>query len=164
MPLDAETASAGTIANLTNREGSIRAASSRMLPAAIEKAKSATPAKRIVFKSIPELSKSATSDDALCRQHEEATTKSPLVFDGLRFASAEELTDWIMEFTRGKGEDGKSLYEQCPGSCSPQYTWWIDPDGSELGVVARVVCGMPRDKSSDKYQLSTALAPACPVK
>lgn len=161
--LETETATAGSLANLTNRNGSIRWASNRMLPKAIDAAKAAEPAQRIIFKSIPELSKEATSDDDMCRQQEEATRKTPLVFDDKRFASAEELTDWIMEFTRGKGADGKSLYERCPGKCSPQYTWWIDPHGDELLVKARVVCGMPRDKSGNKYALSTALTPICPA-
>ena len=161
--LETETASAGTLANLSNRDGSIRSASNRMLPRAIEVARSSQPAKRIVFESIPEPARKTSSDDAMCRQQEAMTTKAPIVFDDKRFASAEELTDWIMQFTRGKGADGESLYEQCPGKCSPQYTWWIDPDGDVLEVEARVVCGMPRDKSGNKYQLSTALTTPCPT-
>ena len=71
--------------------------------------------------------------------------------------SIDDLTNWIMDFTRGKGADGESLYEQCPGKCSPQYTWWIDPDETGLTVKARAVCGLPRDRDGNKYHLSTAL-------
>lgn len=162
-PLATETASAGYIANISNRKDSIRSTSNRMLTKAIESASTSGEPRRIVFKSIPELSKKSTSDDAMCRRQEAETKTKPLVFDDKRFASADELTDWIMEFTRGKGADGRSLYEQCPGECSPQYTWWIDPKGSDLLVRARVVCGMPRDRSGDKYHLSTALTEICPA-
>lgn len=162
-PLDTEIATAGYLANLSNSDGSIRSASNRMLSRAIETAKSSKPPQRVIFSSIPELSKKITSDDQMCRQHEEATAKAPLRFDDKRFASADDLTDWIMKFTRGKGAEGKSLYEQCPGKCSPQYTWWIDPVESDLLVKARVVCGMPRDRSGNEYQLSTALTAICPT-
>lgn len=161
--MDTEAATAGYLANLSNSKGSIRSASGRMLTKAIETAKSSQPRQRVIFQSIPELSKKSTSDDQMCQRHEKATAEEPIVFDDKRFASTDELTDWIMEFTRGNGTDGKSLYEQCPGRCSPQYTWWIDPVESSLVVKARVVCGMPRDRSSDKYQLSTALTAACPA-
>jgi hypothetical protein len=140
-PLDTETATAGYLSNLSNSDGSIRSASNRMLTKAIETAKSSKPPQRVIFSSIPELSKKITSDDQMCR----------------------DLTDWIMKFTRGKGAEGKSLYEQCPGKCSPRYTWWIDPVESDLLVKARVVCGMPRDRSGNEYQLSTALTAICPT-
>jgi len=162
-PLDTESATAGYLANLSNSDGSIRLASNRMLTKAIETAKSSQPPQRVIFSSIPELSTQTTSDDEMCRQHEKTTVKEPLRFDDKRFASADDLTDWIMEFTRGKGAEGKSLYERCPGKCSPQYTWWIDPVESDLVVNARVVCGMPRDRSGNKYQLSTALTATCPA-
>ncbi len=162
-PMDTAAASAGFLANAGNRTDSIRATSNRMLAGAIEKAKSDESPQRIIFKSIPDLSKKTTSDDAMCEQQEMATTKKPLEFNDKRFATLDALTDWIMDFTQGKGADGKSLYKQCPGKCSPQYTWWIDQRGSELLVDARVICGRPRDRSGNKYQLSIALTPACPV-
>lgn len=162
-PLATEVASAGFLTNLSNRAGSIRATSSRMLGSAIEIARSEVSAKRIIFKSIPELSTKAGADDQMCECYEKVTTKTPLEFNDKRFASVDELTDWIMDFTQGKGVDGKSLYEQCPGKCSPQYTWWIDPDKTDLMVRARVVCGPPRDRDGNKYHLTIALAASCPV-
>ncbi len=162
-PLASEIASAGLLSNLGNRPDSIRATSKRMLDDAIEVARSDASAQRIVLKSIPELSKKDDADDQMCERLEKATTRAPLEFNGKHFASVDELTDWIMDFTRGKGADGKSLYEQCPGKCSPQYTWLIDSDKTGLMVNARVVCGPPRDRNGDKYHLSISLAVSCPV-
>lgn len=161
-PVATETATAGYLSNLTNRAGSIRAASKSMLDSAITTVRSDDSGRRIIFKSIPELSTKPDSDDKMCERLEQATTREPLQFDDKQFTSVDELTDWIMDFTRGKGADGKMLYEQCPGMCSPQYTWWINPDKSDLIVKARVVCGPPRNRDSDKYQLSIELAASCP--
>ena len=119
-PLDTESATASVLANVSNSDGSIRSASSRMLTKAIDTAKSSQPPQRVVFSSIPNLSKKKTSDDEMCRQQETATKENPIRFDGKHFASTEDLNDWIMDFTQGKGDDGKSLYAQCPGKCSPQ--------------------------------------------
>lgn len=160
-PIATETASAGYWSNFTNRAGSIRATSKSMLTSAIETATSDDSGRRIIFKSTPELSTKADADDQLCERFEKATTREPLRFDDRRFTSVDELTDWIMAFTQGDGADGKSLYQQCPGNCSPQYTWLIDPGKSELIVEARVVCGLPRDRDSDKYRLSIKLAASC---
>lgn len=160
--LSTETASAGVIANMTNRSNSIRAISHRMLTSAIDTAKSKEPRQQVIFTSMPELSKKTTSDDQMCARHEQATKKHAIEFNDKRFGSADELTDWIMDFTQGKGADGKSLYEQCPGKCSPQYTWRIEPEeSSKLKVQARVVCGIPRDRDGDLYHLTTALAVVC---
>ena len=162
-PWASATASAGFLANLGNRADSIRAVSKKMLNSAMEIARSDRSPQRIIFKSIPELSNKATADDQMCERHAAATRNKPLEFNDMRFASVDALTDWIMEFTQGKGTQGKSLYEQCPGKCSPQYTWWIDPHTSGLLVKARVVCGLPRDHDGNKYQLSIALTAACPA-
>jgi len=161
-PLSTETASAGYVANFTNRAGSIRAVSKSMLTSAIETVRSDASGRQLIFKSIPQLSTKTDAEDQICYRLEQATTKEPLQFNDKRFATVDDLTDWIMDFTRGKGDDGKSLYEQCPGDCSPQYTWWIDPLESELLVQARVICGPPRDRDSDKYQLSIEFATSCP--
>ena len=161
-PLATEIASAGFLSNLSSRADSIRATSKRMLDEAIGTVRSDASAQRIVLKSIPELSKKTDPDDQMCERLETETKKAPLEFNGKHFASAGELTDWIMDFTQGKGADGKSLYKQCPGKCSPQYTWWIDPGESGLLVNARVVCGLPRDRDGNKYNLSIALAASCP--
>lgn len=158
-----EKATAGFLSNISDRSGSIRATSKRMLTNALESSRSKDPAKWIIFTSTPELSKKADDEDPMCARHEQATLSDPLRFDGKHFASVDDLTAWIMDFTQGKGSDGESLYRQCPGKCSPRYTWWIEPESSGLKVKARVVCGLPRDRDGDMYELTTALAPACPA-
>ena len=162
-PLAAETASAGYLSNFTNRAGSIRAVSKSMLNSAIATAKANNSGQQIIFQSIPQLSVKADSDDSMCKRLEELTTAKPIEFNDKQFATTDDLNDWIMNFTQGEGEDGKSLYEQCPGKCSPQYTWRIDPANSELKVQARVICGPPRNRDSDAYKLSIGLAAPCAI-
>ena len=159
--LATETATAGTVANILNRTGSIRATSNRMLASALESARSKDPIQWIVFTSMPELSKKSADDDPMCVRLEQATKKDPLKFEDRQFDSADALTNWITEFTQGKGADGKSLYEQCPGKCSPRYTWLIEPQQRGMKVDAWVVCGRPRDRDGNQYHLTTALARAC---
>jgi hypothetical protein len=161
MTLATETASAGYLSNLTNRSGSIRATSKRMLMSAIESSRSKDPAQRVIFTSTPVLSKKAHDDDAMCARYEQITNEDPLRFEDKHFDTVNDLTTWIMDFTQGKGGDGESLYRQCPGKCSPRYTWWIEPEKAGMKVQARVVCGLPRDRDGDLYELTTALAAPC---
>lgn len=161
VALDSATATAGVVSNALNRAGSIRAVSHRLLTSALDSARSRDPMQWVLFTSTPELSKSSEDEDSMCARLEQATDRDPIKFDDRHFESADELTSWIMDFTQGKGDDGKSLYEQCPGKCSPRYTWWIEPAKSGLKVDASVVCGLPRDRSGNKYHLSTGLAKAC---
>lgn len=161
--LASETATAGYLSNILNQDGSIRAASSRMLNKALDTARSKQPTPLVVFTSTPELSKKSATDDQMCTRYEKSTEKVPIQFSDKHFATADELTDWIMEFTRGKGADGESLYNLCPGRCSPRYTWWIEPAESGMNVRTRVVCGLPRDRDGNRYLLTTELGRACPA-
>ena len=160
-PLAVERASAGLISNVANRSGSIRATSRRMLTSALEFDRSKGSKRQVILTSTPDLSKKVDDDDPMCARYEKATTKDPLKFDDKHFKSVQDLTEWIMDFTQGKGSDGKSLYEQCPGKCSPRYTWWVEAEESGLKVKSRVVCGLPRDRDGNMYQLTTALAAVC---
>ncbi|NIM28286.1 MAG: hypothetical protein GTO67_14865 [Gammaproteobacteria bacterium] len=159
-PLASQAASAGYVSNVLNRDGSIRSVSHDMLSRALESARSKQPIAWVVFTSMPEIA-ALSNEDRMCADLERATRINPLKFEDRRFESADELTNWIMDFTQGKGADGRSLYEQCPGNCSPRYTWWIEPRQSNLKVDAWVVCGQPRDRSSNRYQLTTSLASDC---
>ena len=160
-PLAVERASAAYISNIANRPGSIRAASKRMLTSALESDELKKSTRQVIFTSTPDLSKKANDDDPMCARHEALTNREPLEFVAKQFESVQDLTEWIMDFTQGKGAEGKSLYEQCPGKCSPRYTWWIEAEDSGFKVNSRVVCGLPRDKDGDMYELTTALAPRC---
>lgn len=159
--LESGPASAGYISNLTNGAGSIRAESHRMLAAAIETAQSKNPANWVKFTAIPTLAKDSGDADQMCARNEEATRKQPLEFAEKHFDSVDDMTSWIMDFTRGKGDEGKSLYKQCPGDCSPQYTWWVEPQQNGMTVKPSAVCGMPRDRDGNMYELTTAIAPPC---
>lgn len=161
--LAVETASAGYLSNIMNKSGSIRATSKRILTSAIESSRSKDPVQSVIFTSTPVLSKKADDDDPMCARYEQATKKNPLRFEDKHFDTVDDLTGWIMDFTQGKGSDGEALYRQCPGKCSPRYTWLIEPGESGLKVQARVVCALPRDRDGDMYELTTALAPKCPA-
>ena len=159
--LESGPASAGYISNMTNSAGSIRAESHRMLTAALEAARSKNPVNWVKFTAIPTIAKDSGESDQACAREEEATRKKPLAFQDKHFDSVDDMTSWIMDFTRGKGDEGQLLYEQCPGKCSPQYTWWIEPQQNGMAVKPTAVCGLPRDKDGNMYALSTALAPPC---
>jgi hypothetical protein len=67
-----------------------------------------------------------------------------------------------MNFTQGRGDDGKLLYEQCGGNCDPNYTFFIEPDGDKLHVNAEVFCGFARDRGNgDMFEISTLIRPRC---
>ena len=61
------------------------------------------------------------------------------------------------------GEDGKLLYERCYSNCSPRYTFLIAEHTSGYAVRTEVHCGLARDRSNDRYRISTALRRSCPV-
>lgn len=159
--LETGSASAGYISNITNSAGSIRAESHRMLTSALESARSKTPPSWVKFTAIPTLAADPGDSAQACAREEQATRSKPLEFDEKQFASVDDMTSWIMDFTRGKGDDGQSLYERCPGKCSPQYIWWIEPKGNGMAVKPSAVCGLPRDRDGNMYALETALAPPC---
>ncbi|MDX1432186.1 MAG: hypothetical protein R3286_07020 [Gammaproteobacteria bacterium] len=132
-----------------------------MLSAALETARSKSPANWIKFTAIPAIAKSSGDSAESCAREEQATRSKPLEFQDKQFDSVDDMTSWIMDFTRGKGDEGRLLYEQCPGKCSPQYTWWIEPQQNGMAVKPTAVCGLPRDRDSDRYELTTAIAPPC---
>lgn len=161
IKLDSESASAGFLSNLTGSAGSIRAASKTLLTSALDTATSKNPVSWVRFTSMPTLAKERGEDYEMCMRLEQATRVAPLTFEEKHFDTVDDLTSWITDFTQGKGADGKLLYEQCPGKCSPRYTWWIKPDEKGMLVTPMAVCGPPRDRDGDIYQLTTAIAAPC---
>jgi len=159
--LDSGAASAGYISNITNSAGSISAESHRMLTAALESARSKSPASWVKFTAIPTLAKDPGDSREACGREEQATRDKPLEFEEKHFDSVDDMTSWIMDFTRGQGDEGKQLYEQCPGKCSPQYIWWIEPRQNGMNVKPSAVCGLPRDRDGNMYELTTSIAPPC---
>lgn len=97
-----------------------------------------------------------------CLKLEQQTTVTPFEFSEKTFATLDDLNRWIMDFSRGKGAEGKKLYRLCSSNCSPRYTFHIR--GSDIGhyrIAAKVLCGLARDRSNKQYALSTALKLNC---
>jgi hypothetical protein len=163
--------SVGMLANLRGSDGSIRAVAKDLLAAALEQQRATTQScpggcaggdPAIVYKVLPTAYLNADRQRAECQQHERATSAEPLRFAKRGFSSLDDLNEWIMDFSRGKGDDGKALYAACASNCSPRYTFLIEPtDGATLMLETEVVCGLARDKKVTQYSLSTALRTAC---
>jgi len=163
--------SVGVLANLRRSNGSIRAVAQDLLAAALEQQRQATPScpddciageSTIVYKVRPTAYLDADRQRSECRQYERETSASPLRFADQEFESLDALNEWIMDFSRGRGADGKALYSACASNCSPRYTFLIKPrDGTTLTLDTEVICGLARDKKVSEYSLSTALMTNC---
>ena len=160
------TGTASLFANEGNKPGSVRYESDAILQkaqAGIPNAQKPTdlcpsgcklvPDPVIVFKAIPQKFLTNYSDYNKCQALLQQTQKTPFEYDK-QFASMSEVQDWFSNFSRGKGTDGKDLYNRCDGQCSPQYKFYISDQGSKLILDADIVCGHARDKSNNKYDIS----------
>lgn len=120
-----------------------------------------SPVSHVVYRVAPTVFLPEEKQQALCLTLEQQTKENPLHFGAKEFNSVPELNDWIMQFSQGRGDDGKRLYEQCGGNCSPRYTFSIAQDGEKLKVSTDVLCGFARDKKSDQYAVSTVIRWQC---
>ncbi len=172
--LDSELGSVGFMKNIAEHPESLRAIAKRLLGKAVESDAfkqapackedcAAPPQAKIVYKVEPTVFLPEGEQQALCLKLEDETAAKPMVFTRREFPSLAKLNDWIMEFSQGRGEDGKALYEQCGGNCSPRYSFYIEQGDSELSISADVLCGLARDKKSDQYLVSTAVRWQCPT-
>lgn len=170
---DSTLATASFFANERNKPGSIRYESSSMLEKAEKKLSDAEKPEdlcppgcqlaekpEIVFKSIPNKFETDYPDYDKCQKLLNETEKNPFNYNK-QFSSMGEVEDWFSDFSRGKGTDGKDLYKKCDGSCSPQYTFIITEEGSNLKLDASVVCGHERDKDDNQYRLSYSYRWTC---
>lgn len=171
-PLQEQLASAGIMHNLAEHPKSIRAVAAKLLTDALDSpavgeritcAAGCMPAKTpaVVYRVAPVAFLPHPEQQALCLTLEKDTTTHPLVFSSPEFLTVEKLNAWVMEFTQGRGEQGKALYSQCGGNCSPRYTFLIAQGTGGLRVDSSVVCGLARDKRSDDYTVSTAIRNRC---
>jgi hypothetical protein len=116
----------------------------------------------IIYRAAPSAYMEQKKQRAICIELERQTTAAPLQFARRHFESLEEMNDSLMLFSRGKGAQGKDLYQRCGSNCSPRYTFHIrDLQHSGLSVAAEVVCGLARDRSNKHYQLSTSRQVRC---
>ncbi len=172
IPLDSELGSVGFMKNIAEHPESLRAIAKRLLATAVESDAfklapacgdgcTAPPQARIVYKVEPTVFLPESDQQALCLNLEDETATNPLRFARREFPSLAKLNEWIMEFSQGRGEDGKALYAQCGGNCSPRYSFYIEQADGKLSISADVLCGLARDKKSDQYLVSTAVRWQC---
>lgn len=170
--LDSELGSAGFMKNMAEHPESIRVVAERLLTVALQTREfrqspdclgscpnSLQP--HVVYKVEPTVFLPEDVQQPMCLTLEEQTKADPIRFDRKQFESIEELNEWIMEFSQGRGDDGKALYEQCGGNCSPRYTFDILKEADILTVNTDVLCGLARDKKSDQYIVSTSVHWRC---
>ena len=167
-------ATASFLANERNKPGSIRYESNAILEKAENKAGTAQkPADlcpagcqisekpEVVFKAVPNKFLTNYSQYNKCQKLLEETQKTPFSYNE-QFSSIDQLDSWFSDFTRGKGSDGKDLYNKCSGDCSPQYELIITKESSgKLSLDADVICGHERDKKDDQYELSYSYRWSC---
>src|SRR5262249_12264370 len=134
VPKERASATAGSVANLRDAPGSLKAELSRLLSDAREDVTQATPRgktcsqsctavgrPRITLSVIPNKFLKNYGDAEKCAQRLTQTSLQPLKFGPHRAKSEKELGEWISEVSQGNGKDGKLLYQKCSGKCSPRY-------------------------------------------
>ena len=157
-----ERGSVGFMKNLAESPDSIKAIADKQLRAVFSADGDAS-GKRVRYRVEPLVFIPTSEQKSRCLVLEEQTQVHPLEFEPQSFESISKLNDWIMDFSRGQGEDGKKLYEQCNLNCSPRYTFDIVKNSTNFNVSTLVHCGLGRDTSSDQYQLSTSIITSCEV-
>ena len=173
--LDSELGSVGFMKNIAEHPESIRAVAKRLLTKAVESEAfttrppcdgscSTAQQSQVVYKVEPTVFLAEAEQQQMCLSLEEQTRNKPMRFDDRNFESIDKLNNWLMEFSQGRGDDGKLLYEQCGSNCSPRYTFRISQNDETLTVSADVLCGLARDKLSDLYAVSTAVQWRCDAK
>jgi hypothetical protein len=169
-------ATASFFANERDQAGSIRYESGAMLEKAesnvgtAQKPADLCPAgcqisekPEVIFKAVPNKFLSDYSDYDKCQKLLEETEKTPFSYTE-HFSSIDQIESWFSDFSRGKGEDGKDMYNKCSGKCSPQYELIISKEGSKLTLNAEVICGHERDKKDNQYELSYSYRWSCESK
>jgi hypothetical protein len=167
-------ASASMLANVRNRKGSIRFETREMLnkaetnltnaekPAALCPSNCQLPDEpTIVFQSIPNNFLVAYNQREKCEKLQDETEENPFTYNDKEFDSMQALESWFSNFSQGKGEDGKNLYERCSGECSPQYKNIITSEDNKFILTAEVVCGQARDKKDNNYKISYSYRWVC---
>lgn len=173
-PIATETGSVGIIKNLAEDPSSIRAIAGRLLNDALmadsknpdtgcDAACAQRANSQIVYRVAPTTYLADEQQLDVCRKFENDTTSHPLTFNQREFRSVDEMNEWIMAFSQGRGEDGRLLYELCSSNCSPRYTFLIAEQNAGYAVRTEVLCGLARDRSNDVYRVSTAVRRTCAV-
>jgi hypothetical protein len=159
------------IKNLAGEQGSLREVAGRLLTSALNEdppdpcAPNCPDAAKseIVYRVAPVAFLAQERQNDICRRFETETSARPLEFGKRNFANVSDMNDWFMEFSQGRGSDGRTLYEKCSSNCSPRYTFLIAEQNTGYAVKTEVLCGLARDRSNDQYRVSTALRRSCAV-
>ncbi len=158
-----EQGSAGVMYNLAEHPTSIRAVAKKLLSAAVGSATAAQSAvtPTILFRVTPAAYLPMAQQQVLCHQMVRQTQARPLHYGPRTFPNVAAFDAWLMEFSQGRGRDGRLLYQQCGGDCDPSFTFSVKSEAQSLVVDAAVLCGYARDREINNYQLSTALLARC---
>lgn len=159
-------ANAGIVANSLKRPQSVNAEVERLLNHAFAEVDKVTQPDslcenncsedihaNVIFSSVPRQVLETKSAKQECRAYSD---KEPFTLQPTTFSSQADLTTFLGDFSRGKGEQGGKLYKYCPGSCSPRYRYKVRKNGESYTLSAQVTCGMPRDTSDNQYVLKTS--------
>ena len=163
------TASIGFMANFRRSSNSISVVAGRLMEQAMTKSTElACPdgceraGSHVIYRVAPTAFQSRSKQRSECLQLDRQTAEEPFQFGELKFATLDELNNWITGFSRGNGVEGKKLYRQCGSNCSPRYTFRIQTSQTgSYALTAEVHCSLARDRSSNRYALSTALSLDC---
>ena len=148
-------ATASIWANSISRDDSLKVVAAKIVSTKLKEINAG--GDRIVkIKIEPNKTLTSYSEFETCEALLKKTKTKSFKVENKRFRSAEELNSWISNFSQGDNIEGKILYKQCPGSCSPSYTYLVKRENSELLLDAKVVCGHARDKGDNLYQLQTS--------
>jgi len=168
-------ASASSSANLLKSADSISAQASLLLRKAQEQLGKAKPPEskacsancsvsqppHIMLSVVPNAFLKKYADAEKCEGLLKQTSSRPYKFGPHRARSEKELTAWLSDVSRGKGRDGTALYAKCDGRCSPRYFMDVARDGDGFVANLEVVCGPARDKTDNRYDISSGYRWAC---
>jgi hypothetical protein len=173
VPIRSTLASAGFFTNLRNASHSVRylmdqllresEVSATRLAATENGCTHACPQATVavVFSSAPHATLQDYDERGQCEELFTKTQRAPIEFLNRSFDEQGQVEEWYSDLTQGDGEDGESLYEQCPGRCSPRYSSLIFKRGAKFVISTSVVCGHARDKDDNQYLLGAALRWIC---
>ena len=170
VPIAQVEATADLWANILTRDGSLAAESNRMLDTALQRVRESAPpaaceqwcngevVAEVIYRSVPRKTLDTYTGQEDCEQKRQAP---PFVVPQQQFADTEAVAEWIQDFSRGKGEAGRALYEKCAGGCSPRYTFFLTPQDNSIGLRASVMSGPKRDREDNRYELSSSYHWVC---
>lgn len=144
-------ASASTWDNLRNKQGSLKFETGKILTSGLN---NILVNSTISITSVPNKFLLDSSDNEYCSNKLTSSKSNPLNFSPDIFNSIDEANSWIGNFSQGKGKEGEDLYIKCDRSCSPQYTYQVKKlEAGKIEVKALVICGLPRDKDDNLYNI-----------